>query len=78
MDKQVHYPNNEEIAKPKKVIKQFCAAFKYSYAEIELMDLLDAVITYDDCKKLYKGNLVLFYQYIKWLIYLAYRLDKRR
>src|ERR1044072_6342547 len=41
MDKQVQYLNDDEIAKPKKAIKQFCATFKHSYAEIELMDLLD-------------------------------------
>lgn len=78
MDKQVQYLNDDEVAKPKKVIKQFCATFKHSYAEIELMDLLDAIITYDGCKKLYKGNLVLFYQWMKWLIYLAYKFDKKR
>jgi len=43
MDKEVQYLNDDEITKPKKVIKQFCATFKHSYAEIELMDLLDAV-----------------------------------
>ena len=77
MNKQVQYLNDDEIAKPKKVIKQFCATFKHSYAEIDLLDLLDAVITYDGCKKLYKGNLVLFYQWMKWLIYLAYKIDKK-
>ncbi|HVX28519.1 MAG TPA: hypothetical protein VHB70_19375 [Parafilimonas sp.] len=76
MDKQVQYLDDNEIAKPKKVISQFCTTFKHSYAEIELLDLLDAVITYDGCKKLYKGNLVLFYQWMKWLIYLAYKVDK--
>src|SRR5262249_19062933 len=77
MDKQVHYLDEREIAKPKKVIAQFCQSFKYSYAEIELIDLLDAVITYDGHKKTYKGNLVLFYQYMKWLIHLAYKLNKK-
>ncbi len=76
MDKEVQCLNDNEIAKPKKVIKQFCVTFKHSYAEIELMDLLDAIITYDGSKKLYKGNLVLFYQWMKWLIYLAYEIAK--
>jgi hypothetical protein len=34
MDKQVQYLDDNEIEKPKKVIKQFCSTFKHSYVEL--------------------------------------------
>ena len=62
----------EEKKFPGLVIKQFRKTFKQDYAKIELLDMLDAVITYEGSKIFYKGNLVLFYQHVHCLIKLAY------
>lgn len=62
---------------PEHIIKQFCESFRWSYAQMELLDLLDAVITYEGYKKIYKGQLVLFYEHLHYLIRLAYRMHKR-
>ena len=68
----------EEKARPGSVIKHFCKTFKKTYAKIEMMDLLDAVITYEGNRKVYKGNLILFYQHVHYLICLAYKTDKNK
>lgn len=63
-----------EQAKPASVIKQFCKIFSRSYAEMELLDLLEAVITYEGNKTVCKGNLVLFYRHLRCLVRLAYEM----
>jgi hypothetical protein len=75
---KIYYLCEEEIKKPGKVVLRFCKLFRRSYAVIELMDLLDAVVTYTGVKKETHRNVVLFYQYLKWLVCLAYRLEKKQ
>lgn len=67
---------SEEKASPNLVVKHFCKTFRNTYAKIELLDLLDAVITYDGEKDVYKGSLMLFYQHMDYLIGLAYLMKK--
>lgn len=62
----------EEKKNPEQVVRQFCKTFRRSYAQMELLDMLDAVITYKGDKKAYKSNLVLFYEHLSLLISLAY------
>ena len=62
----------EEMANPKPVIEGFRNLFSYRYAKVEMLDLLNAVITYEGEKEVYKGNLVLFYQCVRCLLDLAY------
>lgn len=57
---------------PKRVIKQFCKSFREPYVQMELLDMLDAVITYQGAKEIYKGNLILFYEVLLLLKNLAY------
>ncbi|SDD77767.1 hypothetical protein [Niabella drilacis] len=57
---------------PGQVITQFCKTFRQSYVQMELLDMLDAVITYKGYKEVYKGNLVLFYEHLHCLVRLAY------
>lgn len=68
---------DEEMKSPENVIKQFCKTFRRSYAQMELLDLLDAVITYEGDKKVYKGQLVLFYEHLYFLVRLAYIMRQR-
>ncbi len=68
----------EAKTRPGLVIKQFCKTFKQAYAKMELLDMLDAAITYEGDKTLYKGNLVLFYQHVHYLIKLAYNISKNK
>lgn len=64
--------NDREKADPQLVVIAFCGAFSYNYAKMELLDLLDAVITYEGKKQVYKGNLVLVYRCMESLLNLAY------
>lgn len=66
----------KEKSRPYLVVKRFCKTFKQGYVHTELLDLLDAVITYTGNKKVYKGNLVLFYQHVHYLVTLAYAINK--
>ena len=69
--------DEEEIANPKITIKRFCNSFSYGYTKIETLDLLEAVITYEGVKKVYKGNLVLFYRCTKCLLKIAFIMCKK-
>jgi len=60
---------------PYKVIKRFCSAFTISHSRAEILDMLDAVITYEGYKKVFKTNLVLIYRCLLVLITLAYRIS---
>ncbi len=64
--------NAREEADPQLAVSAFCKTFSHGYARIELLDLLDAVITYEGKKGVYKGNLVLVYQCMESLLSLAY------
>lgn len=68
---------DEEMKSPENVINQFCITFRRSYAQMELLDLLDAVITYEGDKKVYKGQVVLFYEYLYFLVRLAHIMRQR-
>jgi hypothetical protein len=57
------------------VIKRFCNAFTISHSRAEILDMLDAVITYEGYKKVFKTNLVLMYRCLLVLITLAHRLN---
>jgi hypothetical protein len=40
--------------------------------------MLDAVITYEGAVKIYKGNLVLFYEHLLYLVRLSYKANKAK
>lgn len=69
---------DEEMRKPALAIKAFCKTFPSGYAKAEILDLLDAVVTYEGNKKIYNGNLVLFYQHLYCLIKIAYQMNKMK
>ena len=56
----------------------FCEKFSFAYAKMELLDLLDAVITYNGTKKVRKQNVVLFYECLDFMIDVAYSLSYGR
>ncbi len=68
----------DEKKNPEAVISQFCKTFRWSYAQMELLDLLEAVISYEGHKQIYKGQLVLFYEHLFYLVRLAYHICKRK
>ncbi|WP_290790782.1 hypothetical protein [Flavihumibacter sp. UBA7668] len=58
---------------PELVISEFRTSYSAAYAQSELFDLLDAVITYDGIQKVYKGNLVILYHHFLFMLQLTYR-----
>ncbi|WP_460760957.1 hypothetical protein [Niabella terrae] len=68
----------EETENPLQVIKQFCKMFSRFYAQMELLDMLDAVINYKGEKEIHKGNLVWFYEATGVLINLAYKMYRHK
>ena len=67
----------EQIANPMQVIDAFCSTFTLFYTRVELWDLLEAVITYEGGKEIYKGNLLPAYQCISCLVEVAYIINKK-
>lgn len=65
-------------SKPGAFVKIFCATFNRNYIELELLDMLDAVINYGGANPKYKGNLVYFYQHLICLVRLTYRINKTK
>lgn len=63
----------DEKKDPGQVITQFCKTFRLSYVHMELLDMLDAVITYKGDKEIYKGNWVMLYEALSVLVKLAYK-----
>ena len=61
-----------EIDNPLIVIKSFCKTFNTDYVKAELLDMLEALITYDGRRRIYHGGLVSFYQHLHCLIIIAY------
>ena len=57
-------------------ILNFRDSFSPSYVELEICDLLDAVITYEGVKTVNRENLILFYQCVKHLLARAYTFQK--
>ncbi len=62
-----------EQAKPILFLHAFCKTFDRRYIETELLDMLDAVITYDGAQERDEGNLVFFYQHLLYLVRLTYK-----
>lgn len=77
-DIQLQLLNKKETEHPHKVIQYFCNTFSKRYSRIELLDLLEAVITYKGCRKIHKGSLILIYQHLDYLIRTAYVLHKKK
>jgi hypothetical protein len=71
--------NAQQINNPEIAINSFCKKFSYDYCNCEIWDLLDAVITYEQDSRVYKGNLVLFCQCLLTLVTVAciFHNDKR-
>ncbi len=63
-----------EQANPMPVIRQFADTFPPSYTQAELLDLLEAVISYQGKKKIQLGSAVFVYQRLCFLANLAYQL----
>ena len=68
----------KEKSNPQLVIRNFCTRFSFVYAKTEILDILEAVITYDGYRKKPKENIVLFYQCLEVLVNLAYTLSNGR
>ncbi len=66
-----------EQRNPDRVIQQFCQTFRHGYVKIELLDMLEAVMTYEGEQLVCKGTLVCFYQHLHCLVRLAYRRHKQ-
>lgn len=77
-DIQLQLLSKKETEHPLTVIQYFCNTFSKRYARIELLDLLEAVITYNGCRKIHKGSLILMYQHLDYLIRTAYVLHKKK
>ncbi|MGN6351742.1 MAG: hypothetical protein ACTHLB_00045 [Parafilimonas sp.] len=77
-DIQLQLLSKKETEHPFAVIQYFCSTFSKRYAIIELLDLLEAVITYEGDRKIYKGSLILMYQHLDYLIRTAYVFHKKK
>ncbi|MFT4154282.1 hypothetical protein [Parafilimonas sp.] len=71
-DVQLQVLNEKERDRPHKVIRHCCSTFTQQYAQTELLDLLDAVVTYEGSRKIYKGSLILMYLHLEYLVKAAY------
>lgn len=69
--------NEEDISKSEIVVRSFVNTFSYRYTKREMQDLLEAVITYDGHKRVYKGTLLLFYDCILCLLDVTYIFDSK-
>ncbi|MBO9595001.1 MAG: hypothetical protein J7599_19005 [Niabella sp.] len=67
----------DEKKDPGQVITQFCKAFRPSYVQMELLDMLDAVITCKGSNEVHKGNWVMLYEALLVLVNLAYKISNR-
>jgi hypothetical protein len=74
----VYTLTKDEQAKPMLFLRRFCETFDRAYVEMELLDMLDAVITYDGVIKDHKNNLVFFYQHLLFLVRLSYKTKKAK
>lgn len=73
---QLQVLNEKERNRPHKVIRHCCSTFTQQYAQTELADLLDAVITYDGDRPVYKASLILMYLHLEYLIKAAFAIHK--
>jgi len=69
----------EEMINPMQVVKRFCSVFTREYANREMWDWLDAVITYDGeyPNAVYKGHILTFYECLICLIESAFVLTNK-
>ena len=65
-----------EQAKPMLFLHAFCKTFDRRYIETELLDMLDAVITYNGAQEKDEENLVFFYQHLLYLVRLTYKANR--
>jgi hypothetical protein len=68
----------DEQAKPMLFLHRFCQTFDRGYIEMELLDMLDAAITYNGVNENHKGNLVFFYRHLLFLVRLSYKINKAK
>ncbi len=68
----------DEKENPMLVIRQFSETFRKSYVRVELLDMLDSVITYEGHKEVNRFNLVTFYENFYFLAGLAFRIIKNK
>lgn len=69
------YLNGAEQGNTYEEIRQFRQTFRYSYTKAELLDLLEAVITYNGAKEVSRVDLVMFYRHLLYLVRLVYRMN---
>jgi hypothetical protein len=71
--------NKEQLANPMMVVKQFCKRFTRKYANREMRDWLEAVITYNGKypKAVSKDYLLIFYECLLCLIEIAFALAEK-
>ncbi|HRP58378.1 hypothetical protein [Agriterribacter sp.] len=74
----VYTLTKDEQAKPMLFLRRFCRVFDRGYIETELLDMLDAVITYNGINENDKGNLVFFYQHLLFLVKLSYKINRAK
>lgn len=63
-----------EQAHPMPVIRQFAETFSHAYTQAELLDLLEAVVSYHGKKKIQLESVVFVYQRLCFLACLIYEL----
>jgi len=68
------YLTPAEQQQPALAVQQFCNTFRYAYVKMELLDMLEAVVTYEGVQPLCKGIVVAFYQHLYCLVRIAYRM----
>ena len=74
----VYTLTKDEQAKPVRFLYRFCRDFDRAYIEMELLDMLDAVVTYTGVNENHKSNLVFFYQHLLFLVRLSYKTKKAK
>lgn len=75
-DDIVYTLTKSEQTNPMRFLHAFCKTFDRRYIETELLDMLDAVITYDGVQERDEGNLVFFYQHLLYLVKLTYKANR--
>lgn len=76
---QVNEPNlldSFEKEQPVAVVVAFCKKYKKSYVRAELLDLLNAVVTYKGSRTVFKGGMVHFYYCLFIMVNMVYKWGK--
>lgn len=69
-----HFLTQMELSQPIPVLRRFTETFTSSYTQIELLDLLEAVIKYKGEKEIQLDSLIFVYQRLSFLADLTYKL----